>query len=102
MSKLFADMIRAASPEADRLGRVTRFCSKTTDGARVPYPLVNGAITPNYPKRSAFVVSRGGAPDIDPDKHRLVVYGLVNRPLVSARCVKLRGSIDLEVSGRLA
>ena len=40
---------------------------------------MNGAITPNG---LHFVVSHGGAPDIDPDKHRLVVHGLVKRPLV--------------------
>jgi sulfane dehydrogenase subunit SoxC len=31
-------------------------------------------ITPNGLR---FVVSWGGAPDIDPDKHRLVIHGLV-------------------------
>jgi sulfane dehydrogenase subunit SoxC len=29
-----------------------------------------------------FVVVYGGVPDIDPDKHRLVIHGLVKRPLV--------------------
>jgi sulfane dehydrogenase subunit SoxC len=48
-------------------------------GARTPHHLMNGAITPNG---LHFVVSHGGAPDIDPDKHRLVVHGLVKRPLV--------------------
>jgi sulfane dehydrogenase subunit SoxC len=41
--------------------------------------LLNGSITPNG---LHFVVSWGGAPDIDPDKHRLVIHGLVKRPLV--------------------
>jgi sulfane dehydrogenase subunit SoxC len=48
-------------------------------GARTPHHLVNGTITPNG---LHFVVSYGGAPDIDPDKHRLVIHGLVKRPLV--------------------
>src|SRR5437899_13021949 len=48
-------------------------------GARTPHHLMNGAITPNG---LHFVVSHGGAPDIDPDNHRLVVHGLVKRPLV--------------------
>src|SRR5262244_4591521 len=48
-------------------------------GARTPHQLLNGAITPNG---LHFVVSWGGAPDIDPDKHRLVIHGLVKRPLV--------------------
>jgi sulfane dehydrogenase subunit SoxC len=48
-------------------------------GARTPHHLLNGSITPNG---LHFVVSWGGAPDIDPDKHRLVIHGLVKRPLV--------------------
>src|ERR1700720_3254110 len=48
-------------------------------GARTPHHLMNGAITPNG---LHFVVSWGGAPDIDPDKHRLVIHGLVRRPLI--------------------
>jgi sulfane dehydrogenase subunit SoxC len=48
-------------------------------GARTPHHLMNGAITPNG---LHFVVSWGGAPDIDPDRHRLVIHGLVKRPLV--------------------
>jgi len=47
-------------------------------GARTPHQLLNGSITPNG---LHFVVSWGGAPDIDPDKHRLVIHGLVKRPL---------------------
>jgi sulfane dehydrogenase subunit SoxC len=47
--------------------------------ARTPHHLVNGTITPNG---LHFVVVYGGAPDIDPDKHRLVIHGLVKRPLV--------------------
>ena len=48
-------------------------------GARTPHHLLNGAITPNG---LHFVVSHEGAPNIDPDKHRLVIHGLVKRPLV--------------------
>jgi sulfane dehydrogenase subunit SoxC len=47
-------------------------------GARTPHHLLNGSITPNG---LHFVVSWGGAPDIDPDKHRLAIHGLVKRPL---------------------
>ena len=47
--------------------------------ARTPHHLVNGTITPNGVH---FVVVYGGVPDIDPDKHRLVIHGLVQRPLV--------------------
>jgi len=48
-------------------------------GARTPHHLINGTITPNG---LHFVVSWGGAPDIDPDKHRLAIHGLVKRPLI--------------------
>jgi sulfane dehydrogenase subunit SoxC len=50
-----------------------------TSNARTPHHLLNGTITPNG---LHFVVSRTGFPDIDPDKHRLVIHGLVKQPLV--------------------
>jgi sulfane dehydrogenase subunit SoxC len=49
-----------------------------TSQARTPHHLLNGTITPNG---LHFVVSRTGFPDIDPDKHRLVIHGLVKQPL---------------------
>ena len=50
-----------------------------TSQARTPHHLLNGTITP---AGLHFVVSRTGFPDIDPDKHRLVIHGLVKQPLV--------------------
>lgn len=50
-----------------------------TQSARTPHHLLNGTITPNG---LHFVVSHAGDPDIDPNKHRLVIHGLVKRPLV--------------------
>ena len=50
-----------------------------TSHARTPHHLLNGTITPNG---LHFVISHSGNPDIDPDKHRLVIHGLVQRPLV--------------------
>ena len=47
--------------------------------ARTPHHMLNGMITPNG---LHFVVAYGGPPDIDPDKHRLVIHGLVKRPLM--------------------
>jgi sulfane dehydrogenase subunit SoxC len=47
--------------------------------ARTPHHLLNGTITPSG---LHFVVSWGGAPDIDPDKHRLLIHGLVKQPLI--------------------
>jgi sulfane dehydrogenase subunit SoxC len=50
-----------------------------TQHARTPHHLLNGTFTPNGVH---FVISHTGNPDIDPDKHRLVIHGLVERPLV--------------------
>src|SRR5215510_14037689 len=47
--------------------------------ARTPLHLMQGTITP---AGLHFVVSQAGSPDIDPDQHRLVIHGLVKRPLV--------------------
>ena len=50
-----------------------------TQHGRTPHHLLNGTLTPNG---LHFVISHSGNPDIDPDKHRLVIHGLVRRPLV--------------------
>src|ERR1700745_1726223 len=50
-----------------------------TQHARTPHHLLNGTFTPNA---LHFVISHAGDPDIDPDKHRLVIHGLVKQPLV--------------------
>ena len=50
-----------------------------TQNARTPLHLLNGTITPNG---QHFVVAQSGAPDIDPDRHRLLIHGLVKKPLV--------------------
>jgi len=50
-----------------------------TQHARTPHHMLNGTITPNH---LHFTIIHNGTPDIDPDKHRLVIHGLVKRPLV--------------------
>jgi sulfane dehydrogenase subunit SoxC len=47
--------------------------------ARTPLHLLEGMITPSG---LHFERSHSGIPDIDPDRHRLVIHGLVKRPLV--------------------
>src|SRR5262245_63312027 len=47
--------------------------------ARTPHHLLTGTITPNG---LHFVIARGGETEIDPDKHRLVIHGLVKQPMV--------------------
>jgi sulfane dehydrogenase subunit SoxC len=46
--------------------------------ARTPHQLLKGIITPNG---LHFTICHGGVPDIDPEQHRLVIHGLVKRPL---------------------
>jgi sulfane dehydrogenase subunit SoxC len=47
--------------------------------ARTPLHLLHGTITPSG---LHFVVAQSGAPDIDPERHRVAIHGLVKRPLV--------------------
>ena len=47
--------------------------------SRTPLHLLDGMITPSG---LHFERSHSGIPDIDPDQHRLVIHGLVKRPLV--------------------
>ncbi len=46
--------------------------------ARTPHHLLEGTATPNG---LHFTINHGGVPNIDPDKHRLVIHGLVKQPL---------------------
>ena len=47
--------------------------------ARTPHHLLKGIIVPNG---LHFTICHGGVPNIDPAQHRLVIHGLVKRPLV--------------------
>src|SRR5712671_4427029 len=47
--------------------------------ARTPHHRLDGMITP---AGLHFVVARAGAPDIDPDKHKLLIHGMVKQPLI--------------------
>jgi DMSO/TMAO reductase YedYZ molybdopterin-dependent catalytic subunit len=50
-----------------------------TGAARTPHHLLDGMITPNGVH---FERSHSGIPDINPETHRLLIHGLVKRPLV--------------------
>jgi sulfane dehydrogenase subunit SoxC len=50
-----------------------------TGSARTPHQQLNGMITPSG---LHYERSHSGIPDINPDTHRLLVHGLVKRPLV--------------------
>jgi sulfane dehydrogenase subunit SoxC len=72
-------------------GQPSRFEAKTVrsltnpkneprgSAARTPHHMLNGSITPNG---LHFVIARGGFPDIDPDKHKLLIHGRVKQPMV--------------------
>ena len=49
-----------------------------TGATRTPLQYLNGMITPNG---LFFERIHNGIPDIDPDQHRLLIHGLVKRPL---------------------
>jgi len=50
-----------------------------TQHARTPHHLLQGTATPNG---LHFTISHAGNPEIDPERHRLAIHGLVKRPLV--------------------
>jgi sulfane dehydrogenase subunit SoxC len=50
-----------------------------TGSSRTPLHLLNGMITPSG---LHYERSHSGIPDINPDTHRLLIHGLVKRPLV--------------------
>jgi sulfane dehydrogenase subunit SoxC len=50
-----------------------------TGSSRTPLQRLNGTITPNG---LHFERHHSGIPDIDPDAHRLLIHGLVKRPLI--------------------
>ena len=50
-----------------------------TSHARTPHQMLNGTVTPNS---LHFTINHSGIPDIDPDKHKLAIHGMVKQPLV--------------------
>ena len=68
-SKFEKDVVRTLSnPKGDA----------RTQHARAPLQKLNGTITPNA---LHFTINHSGIPDIDPDKHVLVIHGMVKQPL---------------------
>jgi sulfane dehydrogenase subunit SoxC len=69
--------------ERSRFETATRgpFLGKTDEagGHRSPLQDLYGIITPS---ELHFEVQRGGVPDIDPRQHRLLIHGLVDRPVI--------------------
>ena len=69
--------------ERSRFERAERIRRGKTDeiavGNRTPLDETLGIITPSS---LHFEVHRGGVPDIDPRKHRLLIHGMVDRPVI--------------------
>ncbi len=71
----------APSPFEDHVVRAPVGSQPGTTGAgvsRTPLQHLDGIITPS---RLHFERHHSGIPEIDPDRHRLVIHGLVDRPL---------------------
>ena len=71
-SRFEAKVVRAIQPPANP-------ATQGIGPARTPLHLLDGIITPSG---LHFERSHSGIPDIDPEQHRLVIHGLVKRPLV--------------------
>ena len=69
------------SKYADKVVRTWTTVAGTTGTgtSRTPHHLLNGMITPNG---LHFERHHSGIPDINPDTHRLLIHGLVARPIV--------------------
>ncbi len=81
-SKVLGDPKRPYG-ERSRFETATRkaFRGKTDEHGSNMTPLqdLHGIITPSA---LHFEVHRGGVPDIDPGKHRLLIHGMVDRPVI--------------------
>ncbi len=58
-----------------------------TGTSRTPLQTLNGALTPNG---LHFERHHNGVPDIDPAQHKLLIHGLVKKPLVFTQAALLR------------
>jgi sulfane dehydrogenase subunit SoxC len=66
-----ADIMRTlVNPDGQRMN---------VSAARTPLQRLDGTVTPNG---LHYVVARNGVPDIDPNKHRLLIHGLVKQSLL--------------------
>jgi sulfane dehydrogenase subunit SoxC len=66
-----------------------------TGTSRTPHHLLEGAITPNG---LHFERHHAGIPDINPDTHRLLIHGLVKRPLVFTLDALMRYPMESRVA----
>lgn len=68
-----------AKYEKDVVRRLPNPAPTFLTGSRTPIQNLHGIITPNG---LHFERHHAGVPDINPDQHRLVIHGLVDRPMI--------------------
>ena len=81
-SKVLGGPVRPYGDRSRFEGAVRTRRGKTDEvavGNRTPLDETLGIITPSS---LHFEVHRGGVPDIDPRKHRLLIHGMVDRPVI--------------------
>ena len=71
-SRFEEKVVRAVTPPNNPL-------TTGVGSSRTPHQLLDGVMTPSG---LHFERSHSGIPDIDPEQHRLLIHGLVRRPLV--------------------
>jgi sulfane dehydrogenase subunit SoxC len=71
-SKYETDVVRGP------IGEPNALYASGPGAIRAPIHVLEGMITPNS---LHFEITHNGIPDIDPDQHRLIIHGLVKRPL---------------------
>jgi sulfane dehydrogenase subunit SoxC len=83
MKELGAPFVGYGQPSKFEAKVVRTFASAPgttgTGSSRTPLQYLNGTITPNG---LHFERHHSGIPEIDPDAHRLLIHGLVKRPLI--------------------
>jgi sulfane dehydrogenase subunit SoxC len=67
---------------------------ENTGSSRTPWQMLEGTITPGG---LHYVRNHNGTPDIDPDKHELMIHGMVKQPLVFTLDSLLRYPMRTEI-----
>jgi sulfane dehydrogenase subunit SoxC len=65
-----------------------------TGASRTPLQFLEGIVTPNG---LHFERHHNGVPDIDPDRHELLIHGLVRQPLAFTRATLLRYPMETHI-----
>src|SRR5437762_1553091 len=85
------------SKHANKVARIFASVPGTTGTgtSRTPHHLLDGMITPNG---LHFERHHSGIPDINPEAHRLLIHGLVKRPLIFGLDALLRYPMESRIA----